>query len=165
MAGVALGMPLDVFASPFFLWEAKWEGALLGPEPGNGSLGDLEGLPACPVPSLHSRGLLQWGYGLQLRWRQPVHDRRWLQQQPGLQLGRWLQFHQWPQHERQQLQRAHHLQDVVHQEELQELKGRTSLGCPLQTPTPSFPALRPAALLMPHMQNQQQEAWGVAREF
>lgn len=39
MAGVALGMPLDVFASPFFLWEAKWEGALLAQSQGTGVLG------------------------------------------------------------------------------------------------------------------------------
>lgn len=88
----------------------------------------------CPVPCLHSRGLLQWGHWLQLR-RRPLHvRRRQLQQQPGLQLRGRLQFYQQPQHERQQLQHAHHLQDIVQQEELQELKGPT-----LQAPASRLP--------------------------
>lgn len=93
-------------------------GSQYGPREG-GSGGSKE--PAStPVPSLHSRGLLLGGHRLQREWR-PLCGWKRLQQWPLLQRQR-LQFHQWPRREWQQLQHAHHLQDIFHQEELQELK-------------------------------------------
>lgn len=104
------------------------------------------------VPSLHSRGLLLGGLRLQQR-RWPLHDRG----RPQLrQQRRQLQLHQRPQHERQQLQHAHHFQDLVHQE-LQELKGPPAPpsppGCLPSTPRP-HPSPKTHRFADPHAQNQ-----------
>lgn len=109
-------------------------------------LGNQRGLPLCPVSSLHSRDLLLRGHRLQRGWRLQHGWEQRLQQRPLLWWQqRWwrLQFHQRPQHGRQQFQHAYHLQDVVHQEELQELKAPlTSAACPRKPPNPCPKACR-----------------------
>lgn len=101
------------------------------------------------MPSLHSCGLFLRWHRLQCR-QQPLCGWGWLWWSRWWPLllqcwEQWLQFHQWPQPQWHQLQYGYHLQDINHQEELQELKHHP----PHPPQACSFPALRPDALPTP----------------